>query len=259
MWRLASLIVLCTGCDAIFGLRDVGLPPPTDAPVLPIDRKLVAHYTLDALDGSNTAIDSAGHHDAICAKDCPLPGVGHASLGSSLVFNPDPANIGLAPEYLQIAAAPELELTPEYTIALWIRVDGPDGGCIIQQTYGSAMDNAWQLCIDAAGDLEFFSEEDKPDLLIHLGDDAPIGEWTHVALVHDEARKLIYANGIQLIASPTDVGPATFSAGASTYIGSDIDGGSVVMDPFEGAIDEVRIYARALQPSELQQLVASDP
>jgi hypothetical protein len=255
---LAPLIVLCTGCDAIFGLRDVSKKPDPDAFIAPLDRNLVAHYTLDELVGGNLVTDSANHHDAICVQQgCPVPDVGHATVGGSLVFNVDPANIG-SPQYLQIAAAADLELSPEYTVALWIRVDGLDGGCVIQQTYGAAMDNAWQLCFDASGSPSFYSVENRVHtMLTHVGDDAPNGEWTHFALVHDSSAKIMYRNGVEL--GRDVIGPASFTEGAATYIGADVDAGSNVTDPFEGAVDEVRIYARALDPGELAQIVAGDP
>jgi Concanavalin A-like lectin/glucanases superfamily len=255
MWRLAPLLVLCTACDTIFGLRDVGLRPPSDAFIAPLDRKLVAHYTLDSLDNDNTAVDSAGDHDAKCIQGCPTVVPGHVANENALVFN---ASLGIeSAEFLLIAAADDLQLTPEYTIALWIRVDGA-GGCIVQQTYGSDMDNAWQLCINAAGNFEFFSSENgEPDGLYHLEDNSHVGEWQHVAIVHTSTTKLIYRNGAELIRK--DGGTATFTIGAPTYIGADIDTGSNVMDPFDGAVDEVRIYARALDMSELIELALGNP
>jgi hypothetical protein len=254
MWRLAPLIVLCTGCDSIFGLRDVSRQNDAFAP--PLDRNLVAHYTLDALDNGNTAVDSFGDHDGKCVQGCPTVVLGHAANENALAFN---ASLGIEPaEFLLILGATELQLTPEYTIALWIRVDGPAGGCIIQQTYGTAMDNAWQLCINPAGNFEFFSSEDgMPDGLLHMEDNSHVGEWQHVAIVHTTTTKVIYRNGAELIEKPG--GTATFSLGAPTYIGADVDGGSSVTDPFDGAVDEVRIYARALDASELLELAVGNP
>jgi len=141
---------------------------------------------------------------------------------------------------------------------LWIRVDGPNRGCVIQQNYGSDMDNAWQLCVDVDGGLQFYSvEAGVPDLLAHTGPDAPPAMWTHVALVHTMTSKVLYRNGVELVRE--DSGPAGFTANAATYIGADVDTGSHVTDPFEGAVDEARIYARALTPSEVGELAAGNP
>jgi hypothetical protein len=254
MWRLAPLIVLCTGCDSIFGLRDVGLKNDAFAP--PLERELVAHYTLDTLDNGNTAVDSFGDHDAKCIQGCPTIVPGHVATENAFAFN---ASLGIEPaQFLLILGATDLQLVPEYTIALWIRVDDPAGGCIIQQTYGSAMDNAWQLCINPAGNFEFFSSEDgASDELIHLEDNSHVGEWQHVAIVHTATTKQIYRNGVDLIDKVG--GTATFTIGAPTYIGADVDGGSTVTDPFDGAVDEVRIYARALDMPELLELALGTP
>jgi Concanavalin A-like lectin/glucanases superfamily len=263
MWRLLPLplLVLGTACDAVFGLRDV--PPASDSSldafVPALERDLVAHYALDALGGNNAsiAVDSAGHHDAICMQNtCPTlaPSGGHVADDNALAFNPVGAP---SPQFLLVAASEELQLAPEYTIALWIRVDGA-GGCAIQQTFGSGEDNAWQFCVSSEGQFSFFSvEAGLHDALVDPSVGALPTIWTHVALVHTATSKVLYRNGVELLRE--DIGPPDFSPGAATYIGADVDDGSMVTAPFEGAIDEVRIYARALSPNELGELATGDP
>ena len=76
-------------------------------------------------------------------------------------------------------------------------------------------------------------------------------------IVHTSCATIIYRNGVELTREL--IGPASSSEGAAKYIGADVDTGSDVTHPFEGAIDEARIYARALDPGELAEIVAGDP
>jgi hypothetical protein len=79
----------------------------------------------------------------------------------------------------------------------------------------------------------------------------PEGEWEHVAVTFDGARLHIYVGGE--VRGSGD----TFSFGtdkqANVQFGcGQVNGGN----PFNGALDEVRIYDRALSPFEVAFLVA---
>ena len=70
--------------------------------------------------------------------------------------------------------------------------------------------------------------------------------WTHLAATYDGAQMRLYVNGLQVtnraqsgtIATSSDA----LNIGANAYIGFH----------WLGRIDEVRIYRRALSPSEIQ-------
>jgi uncharacterized repeat protein (TIGR03803 family) len=81
---------------------------------------------------------------------------------------------------------------------------------------------------------------------------APLGEWSHLALTYDGTNRVLYINGIM-------AGSAATKAAASSATGSAI-GSTVPIDPdssFNGLIDEVSIYNRALLPAEIAEIYSA--
>ena len=69
----------------------------------------------------------------------------------------------------------------------------------------------------------------------------------HLAATYDRANIRLYVNGVQ-VASRAQTAPIAVSTG-KLYIGGDATFGQ----NFQGLIDEVRIYNRALSASEIQR------
>jgi concanavalin A-like lectin/glucanase superfamily protein len=67
--------------------------------------------------------------------------------------------------------------------------------------------------------------------------------WTHLATTYDGSRIRLYVNG-RLVATTTQRGPLVTGSGALTI-------GNYCGDRFDGLIDEVRVYDRALSASEI--------
>ena len=74
----------------------------------------------------------------------------------------------------------------------------------------------------------------------------PMDTWTHVATTYDGATLRVYINGTQM-ASRAMSGGIQVNADALR-----IGGSSYPNSFFQGTIDEVRIYSRALSQSEIQ-------
>lgn len=73
----------------------------------------------------------------------------------------------------------------------------------------------------------------------------PLNAWTHLAFTYDGATEKLYVNGA-LVTSRAQTGAISTSNGV-LHIGGD----SVWGEHFQGLIDEVRIYNRALTASEI--------
>ncbi len=74
----------------------------------------------------------------------------------------------------------------------------------------------------------------------------PLNAWTHLAATHDGTTLRLYVNGVQVGSRPV-AGALLTSTGALR-----IGGNSIWGEFFQGRIDEVRIYNRALSAAELQ-------
>jgi hypothetical protein len=70
--------------------------------------------------------------------------------------------------------------------------------------------------------------------------------WTHLAVTYDGARLRLYVNGVQ-VRSSSYSGAIASTAGALRIGGNSLSG-----EYFQGRIDEVRVYNRALSASEIQ-------
>lgn len=77
------------------------------------------------------------------------------------------------------------------------------------------------------------------------------GAWHHVAMVHDGADLRLYFDGVE---TSSDIGTAPLSPFTSAMLS--IGGSDNGLDLFQGALDEVRIYNRALTVAEISTLVS---
>ena len=74
----------------------------------------------------------------------------------------------------------------------------------------------------------------------------PLNTWTHLATTYDGAALRLYVNG-ELVASQAQTGTITTSDGALRFGGNASWG-----EYYQGYLDEVRVYNRALSQAEIQ-------
>ncbi|MGB7492010.1 MAG: FG-GAP-like repeat-containing protein [Thermoanaerobaculia bacterium] len=87
--------------------------------------------------------------------------------------------------------------------------------------------------------------------LIASSGDLPEGTWVHAAAVYDGASMSLYLNG-SLVGSTGKTGSLTPNSAVAVWIGGNPPDGAA--RPWDGLLDEVRIYARALSAAEIQAL-----
>ncbi len=169
-----------------------------------------------------------------------------AGFGQAALF--DGADDGH--QYVDLGIFNPSAATDQLSIALWAKWDGPSG--------------SWQGLIGKrqAGDWDreimmwyFELERDAWDIGFHregsgiaTGQMLEVGQWTHVAVTFDGATAKIYIDGVI-------VDEGSFSFGNDTeapvVIGAAAEDGG---NPFNGALDEVRIYDIVLSEAEILQL-----
>jgi hypothetical protein len=244
---LAIALVACAGCAGVFGLAD----KPDDAEG---DPSLLLHLSLDEVGPvTSCAADSSGHHhDASCAD--PLPTLANGP-GPTKAFRFTPNTAALT-----VASAPELEERVHFTAAAWVNHDKLQltAGCPINFRLGTTnVEDAWQLCVDAA-DSWFVRVSDGTRAVQANFSPSPTDKtWSHVALVFDAGTVTGYLNGAPA-AGPMDNAPIDYQAGGAILIGADLDPGVSTDLEFDGSIDDVRFYNRALTSAELQDIGGED-
>jgi len=140
-----------------------------------------------------------------------------------------------------------------YTISLWVNVSEHENYFFYDQSsdIGSRMTNGGGLYSyynDAPADENLSSSNsgDMSDILIS-------GEWHHLAYVWDSVNSFykIYIDGV-LFDQDTDI------VNAELYYEPDdfffVGGWDISYSPFNGSIDEFKLYSRALSAAEIQNL-----
>jgi hypothetical protein len=144
------------------------------------------------------------------------------------------------------AAGSPLDLTTALTIAAWVNPAAFDGWetLVIKERGPGALSYGLWAHDSAAGPVGVLSAGGDQEL--HGANVLPTGVWTHVALTWDGATARLYVNGVQA-ASRALAGPIA-AGNQPLRIGG---GASFAGEFFEGRIDEVRLYNRALTAAEI--------
>jgi mono/diheme cytochrome c family protein len=141
----------------------------------------------------------------------------------------------------------------KFTLAAWVFVEDADrGGTIVSRMIDAPEGEGYQLAL-VGGKLQFNLVKRWLDdaLRVETVESVPIGGWHHVTAVYDGSREAegvkLYVDGKpQQLKILLDELNQTFATKEPLRIG----GGGGPQTRFRGAIDDVRIYARALSPSD---------
>jgi hypothetical protein len=162
-------------------------------------------------------------------------------------------------EYVSLPDSPTLnfDTSLKFTLAAWVK--GPtvqtNGAAIICKGIGSGGE---QYCIDIFNNAyRFFLRNSAAAAPGITPTNAPNNQWQHVAVSVDCVAGFMrmYVNG-QLVG--TNAAPAALLAnsGHEVSIGNRPSPAGVYNMPFTGAMDDVRIYNRALSALDIQHLIA---
>ncbi|MCB9107482.1 MAG: tandem-95 repeat protein [Anaerolineales bacterium] len=149
----------------------------------------------------------------------------------------------------RLATANIASTSDQLTVMAWINpdsLDAPDRGILSKA-------GIFTLEIEEDGDEVAFTlinggsfDEFEPDV---PANEVLTGTWTHVAATYDGTTTTIYLNGVA-IASETSSLSGLGSSTAPYYIGwNSVFGANRY---FDGRLDEVAVFDRALSPSEIQ-------
>ena len=188
-------------------------------------------------DGSGAGVyyDSSGFGNHASCTNCPAQTSG--VFGQALDFNG-------AGNTLAIPAADSLDVGPTLTLAAWVNPDTiPASGIARFVTYG----NGKAVLRSENGQLHFYMRIDGVLKHIRVPNVLTTGEWQQVTGTYDGQTMRLYRNGILL---------------DSLEISGSLDDSSAVIlnsagEPFDGKIDEVSLYNRALTESQVYDLAQS--
>ncbi|MGE3166754.1 MAG: LamG-like jellyroll fold domain-containing protein [Planctomycetota bacterium] len=212
----------------------------THTPV-PLDPSLIVAFGFEDGAGS-TVLDSSGNdNDGVLRGATRVPGVfGDAMRGDGVEGSVDLGTL-------------DLPATSELTIALWCRPDSfsiPDARFVSKAVGYELADQYWTFSTHLGNQLRFRLRNGTNVKTLTVASSLTTGVWTHIAAVYNGSSMRIYQDGVQL-ASTGRTGAVGRNPAARVAIGDAPGGGRA----FAGAIDDVRIYTRALAPAELVDLM----
>jgi Concanavalin A-like lectin/glucanases superfamily/Putative Ig domain/Divergent InlB B-repeat domain len=217
--------------EQLFVLRVVPpIVPPTD---------LVAWWRGESASGSVVS-DIIGAHNGsfFTGKTVAAPSYAtEGEVGGAFVFN--------GSVYVQVPGA--IELRPsEMTVEAWVFPTVLNAFSAVIAHGSSTNDNdTWWLGL-SNGIPRFFSHD---SVLLEGPFAIPLNQWTHLAASFDGSTKRLYVNGVQ-VATQGGLGALVYDSAVPITIGADW-GRNVPTDLFNGRVDEVSLYRRALSSAEV--------
>jgi hypothetical protein len=211
--------------------------PPVPVPVDPGTDGLVAHYQFE-----NNTQDSTGNALHGTAIGNPNYVQGPAGLGNAILLN----GIDM---YVDLPIGPTISTMTDITVTAWVNWSDVGGNWERIFDFGTGPGESMYLT-PTTGEGMFFNISGS---FLQVPDALPTG-WQHVAVVIDSTSMTmqLYLYGIEIASGETatlpsaDIGDANQSwLGRSQYS----------WDPyFNGSMDDVRIYDRALSAGEVLYL-----
>ncbi len=163
-------------------------------------------------------------------------------------------------QYGSVADDPSLDITDAITIAAWIKPDAAGTQYLVKKAVnGSASGNGYVLglaSLSSTGRVFFRLNQQASGNTYRIDSDTDYpydgNTWIHVAATYDGAAIRIYYNEVEDALS--EAGPVSITANdLPLAIGADSDGASL----YQGLIDDVRVYSRALSDTEIEALFLS--
>lgn len=202
---------------------------------------LVAAYGMNEGIGSAVSNGSApGLIGAITGATWTAGG----KFGSALTF--DGVN-----DLVTVSDASALDLTTGMTLEAWVYPTANGGGSwrnvLIKERSGGEVYNLYANTGTNTPTVYAIRAAQTGTPLDARGtSQLPLNTWSHLAATFDNSTLRLYVDGVQ-VGSRAGSGPLLTSSGALRIGGNNVWG-----ELFQGRIDEVRIYNRALTPTEIQ-------
>lgn len=190
---------------------------------------LVGYWSFDEATSTQATDFSGNGKNATLTGGTWIPG----KRGNALNFNGSSDQV----------TGPSITVGTSMTISGWVRKTSSTG----QKSFFSNRSTG-SVYVGLSGTQVFlYDNNGSPASILSPSGSVQIGQWQHVAVSSDGSTITMYVNGLQVYQTSQTRSASTGNFG----IGWDP---SIATEFWDGAIDEVRVYSRALSPSEVQNL-----
>jgi Concanavalin A-like lectin/glucanases superfamily len=244
------ILIASAGCRQIFGISDPQAATEDAKPVIDGQRTIdgshidannpqgeVAHFAFDVI-ANNVTPDDIGHHDATFGDaSTPTVVLGHRANALEL----------MSPDYAIIPASAAFD-SRELTIAFWVEIltlpTVLTSACLLDQP------QTLSLCLTTMGQVTFATTLNGVASSLTTQHGLALDTWYHIAVTADGQAKKVYINGNVDASTLADLTPT----GSEIYLGAAPSGSGGTGSYANAALDELAIYSRALDASEILAL-----
>jgi hypothetical protein len=207
--------------------------------------ELIAHWPMDEVkDGKLADASGKGHEGTLFGNGAPAVVKGIA--GKALEFKPE------AEGGFTIAGSEALHLPEGLTVMAWVKSAAwsqvGEILCIKDDKSGDPPWPGWRFRVCWTRLMFGFGTTDGREGSVESPDwSVPMGFWTHVAATYDGKVVRIYVNAVLVAEHGVDgtLAPKQCPAVLANYVGRKN------AYPFQGAIDDVKVFAGALSQDEI--------
>ncbi|MFC3196839.1 LamG-like jellyroll fold domain-containing protein [Parapedobacter deserti] len=208
---------------------------------------LVAYYPMDGsgADAGPSAIHPSVIGQVVFENEGRIGGGTAARFdGNSLLLVPDHAGFNFG--------------TGDFTIACWINTESADRMMVWAESGANAGgDNqTWLRLGDNTADrkIRFAVEDASGGTILNISDGVTDGVWRQVVCVREGRVSRVYIDGV-LVREGTAPAPRNVSSEQPFKIGAqETSGGGSFSNHFNGLLDDLLVYGRALSEAEVNQL-----
>jgi hypothetical protein len=154
-------------------------------------------------------------------------------------------------DYVQVGSHPALAVTSGLSVSAWLYPTGAGslatlGGIVVNR------EGEYEIARFQDGTIQWALANQSPGWnWVNTGYVAPLNQWTHIAVTYENGLAKTYANG-QLV--HTHQGAGAIGDIDATQNDFRIGGRQGIPQHFQGRLDEVRVYNRALTAAEAAAL-----
>jgi gliding motility-associated-like protein len=205
---------------------------------------LVAHYLFDGnlLDARGNAVNEGIPMDEP-AYDCGL-------INQSLLFNGGSNEIRFDGQVNN-----EFNSTEDFTVSLYFKANVANGEMYLlsKRRFNCETENSFYIKYQPSSNaVNVYLEESSGRIINILAQLSQSACWHHIVVVRNAGRVRLYGDG-RFLAERNTLGRIDLMSEGNLILGSsDCFRGSEV--PFNGVIDEMRVYNRALNENEIRDL-----
>lgn len=213
---------------------------------------LVGYWKMDEA-GDTSRLDSSGNGNTLSQSAGDTIDATAGKFGNAADFE----NSNSEEETLYISDVDQkgLDISGPMTISAWIKPESIPSGMypIVSKYYSNGNQRAYQLNLNG-GTVEFLVSSTGSELLGAKTNTqiTSTGTWYHLVGTYDGEKLNVYING-ELKENGAD-NPKSFSGSIFNSTANFRVGGGDSYAAFDGAIDDTRVYNRALSPAEVKAL-----